>query len=297
MSRPNSTSVIQRLPPRVNRQSSIDETEPKGGDERSEHLLFRFLKRKTLEAVRRLSIFAAICLLIQALMVAFSAYHPFLEVANHFLMHGIAASVLVLPLLCWFRVRATACLLTVSLLGMLIYAQPWVAYWASQPVPDASQKRTIRVLSWNVLAVNESVTEVNELIEESDADVVVLIETRPGFLEQLPILANEYPYSERKLAWGGSGIAIFSRLEGTDFEFLDLGFPAQPALVAEIRRFDSPTMKIVGLHTLSPLPLRRTYIRNGQFDSLMRWSSQQMEPVCVCGDFNATPWTKPTAKA
>lgn len=235
---------------------------------------------------------------LQSLLILLSRFHPLLELANHFVLHGLLAATLSLIVLVvqpprnrWLQLG-----LVVSWCYLLFLVQPRGLYLHS-PHPIAEDARnSIKVLSWNVLAVNTSYAEINQVIQQADADVVVLIETQPNLIEQLPYLTTAYTSSYRVLAWAGNGISIFSKVAETEINLEPFGCPWQPALIASVPGKSSQDgqekkIQLVALHTLSPIPIQRAELRDQQLASLRRWAAEQTDPVCVCGDLNTTPWT------
>lgn len=232
----------------------------------------------------------AIC--VQAIFVCFSSLHPLLELANHCSMHALAASLVLIPLLYYLNNRGLMVCLGVACAYLILVTKPWTLLPSSSP--PVANEQAIHVLSWNMLSINKSFEEIESMVREVDPDVLVLIEVRPGIIGDLPYITSNYEYSLLRPSWGGEGIAMFSRLQGTEFDFADYDFPRQPAIIATIPAADSDSeLTLVGLHTLSPLPLFRAAIRDRQIRSFNEWSQNQSGPVCVCGDFNITPWTGP----
>jgi len=235
---------------------------------------------------------------LQTVLILLSRFHPLLELANHLALHGLVVASLSLVVLFFQSPRNRMVLfgLMLSWCYLLFLVQPWSLYMRSPPAVAEDAANSITVLSWNVLAVNSSYTEIDRVIQQADADVVVLIETQPNLLEQLPYLTSNYPISHKVLDWGGSGICLFSKVAGTEIQLEPFGCPRQPALIASIpgkpsRDDQGRTIQLVGLHTLSPIPIRRTKLRDRQLAALRRWAAEQTGPVCVCGDLNTTPWT------
>lgn len=247
---------------------------------------------------RFMALMVAYAVSLQSLLILLSRLHPLLELANHFALHGLlAASLSLIVLLVQpLRNRLVQLGLVISWCYLLFLVQPWGLYLRSLPAVAEDSRNSIEVLSWNVLAVNESYSEINQVLQHADADVVVLIETQPNLIEQLPYLATAYSSSYKVLAWGGNGISIFSKVAGTEIRLEPFDCPQQPALIASIPGGPSQdgqekTIQLVGLHTLSPIPVRRTEMRDRQLAALRRWAAEQTDPTCVCGDLNTTPWT------
>lgn len=144
-----------------------------------------------------------------------------------------------------------------------------------------------------MLATNENFGGLKQLLQDHSPDLLVLIELRPGVIERTGYLLEHYPRYRYRPSWGGEGIGIFAKEGVASYEFEDFGFEKQPALIANVTGKNNQTLKLVGLHTLSPIPLDRVAIRDAQLDELALWSQSTNSPIAVCGDFNISPWTTP----
>ena len=215
---------------------------------------------------------------------------PVFELATHCYFHCLIASFVLLPLACILKARTTAIALGLVLICTGWFVQPWQLWTAS---PELNPKLTdkLRILSWNVLVANQSNLEAIEIVSDQDPDVVVLIELRHNFLEPTPWLKEQYPYFFESPSWGGEGIGVYSRVEGTIFRIEDFENAFQPAIVAKIPGSQGQSVELVALHALSPLPRFRAHIRDRQLRAVANWAEQHQRPVCVCGDFNITPWS------
>ncbi|MEM7479279.1 MAG: endonuclease/exonuclease/phosphatase family protein [Planctomycetota bacterium] len=233
--------------------------------------------------------------LVQTICHLLGFVHAFLELASHCCVHVLCFGVLLLPLLFWMRRRKSALAVAVCCAVLASYVQPWNLYLpVKHPIQGESQ---LKVLSWNILSRNKRIEDVVRLVKKSDADLVVLIEARPGIMELIPELLEEYPIHLERPSWAGEGIAMLSRIEGTTMRFEDFTWPRQPAIIADLPaqngQADGESLQLVGMHALSPVPLSRTKIRDEQLEALGEWAVKQETPVCVCGDLNITPWASP----
>lgn len=239
-----------------------------------------------------LFVLGAVGLSLQTLSIWFSGLHPIFELANHFSAHAVWAGLVIVPGIIYFRRKLLAFCSSVAWGYLLLLVAPWSLYIAPTSLATAEQTSTsIKVLAWNVLVTNQSYAKIQAMVRERNPDVLVLIETPPGILEHLPEIVQNYPMSESYLHWGGGGICVFSRIAGTEFELKDFECPRQPAIVATIPSPTGTIVKLVGIHPLSPLPVARAYMRDKQLRAFAKWTLDKETPVCVCGDFNTTPWT------
>lgn len=240
-------------------------------------------------SIQHATITIACLLCIQVVFISLSRLDPWLELAVHFAMHGLIASLAVIPVLWLTKHRTTAvvCLLTAAYFGFL--TQPWIFLFGEPPTPRTD---TFRVLAWNILATNEDTTEIEGVIREVDPDILVLIEVRPNLMENLTFIEKTYPKSEVITHWGGMGIAVFCKRPDIELKVERFEIQVMPSIVAHIQSKDgSRQMNLVAMHTFSPTPPGRAVVRDRQLASFREWATNQTVPICLTGDLNTTPWT------
>lgn len=149
-------------------------------------------------------------------------------------------------------------------------------------------KRDLRILSFNVLANNENYSEIIEYIRESDADVVVLHE------------ASE-PWEEA-VGEAGLGYTVWLNRHPDDiFSSMVMG-PADAVVESHGFRLRDPRavsiqlasgVSVLAIHPLSPQRGSRSDLRDKQLRWAGQWVLEQVGPVVVTGDFNASPYSYP----
>ncbi len=234
----------------------------------------------------------------QVVCCLFSQLHPVLELAVHACMHTTVFTLLLLPILVWRHgLGWLTGVVGLCLCILLSFTQPWqlstLARNDEQSRLLEKDGESLRVLSWNVLSTNRRTEDIEALIRSQDPDIIVMIETRPHFLELMPELLRDYPNYVERAAWSGNGISVLSRREDITYRLEGFGFARQPAVVASLP--PGPAGReatLVAMHTLSPMPPRRASIRDRQLAELRKWVVQQQQAVCVCGDLNITPWAR-----
>jgi len=148
-----------------------------------------------------------------------------------------------------------------------------------------------RALLCNVLQENRRYQAVLQLIEASQADIIVLLETGEAWMEALAPLRERYPFYINRL-WGGENydIALFSRLPFTEAGFRHFEANRVPSVVA---RFDwgGRCLTIIGTHPAPPKSRRQFLYRNEHLNQLARFAAAQPGEVMVMGDLNLTSWS------
>ena len=199
--------------------------------------------------------------------------------------------------------------LFVCIIGAISFQRWWIGillviatFWCSvgvlsvylQVVQPAPGDTKIRIMSYNVLAENQSYQDVKKQIAKLNPDVVVIVEYDHQWHETMQSLIDDatYPHSTRAPRWHGFGIAIFSKLPLTNTRTIQLTpeITDAPMVTAEFM-VGQQKLRLAGLHVFSPVTANRLQIRNDQFTDAADFLSKSTIPTVVVGDFNCAPWS------
>ncbi len=225
--------------------------------------------------------------LAQCLLMLVARLGDTIELASHFSMHSLVLSTVLLPVLYFARMRHTLWVAMAVTLILLPVVQPWRLLPIGETVNESFTQQ-YKVLSWNVLSSNYEFEKIDKIIADEDADILVLIEVREGFLEKLPSLSR-YKSGLVHPSWRGGGIAVMTKQSDVPLALHEFDYPTQPAISVALEG-DGRRMQLLAVHTFSPMPISRTPHRDRQLDSFVDWSLTQDQPVCMVGDLNITPW-------
>lgn len=163
------------------------------------------------------------------------------------------------------------------------------AFWYQQP---AGGNDVVKIMSFNVLGINNQFESVIGRIKEHDPDVVTILEYANQWSTALEKLNDDYPYRLLQPRWHGFGIAIFSKRPflNSSTMLITPDVTDNPLVAAEIE-IDGAAVRLVGVHLLSPMNRARLRIRNRQLEEVADLVNQRDVPTIVMGDFNCTPWS------
>ena len=230
--------------------------------------------------------------------------HPIWDLASHFSWHTWVALSVVLTTAC-FSMRVSFGEKRLRWWHRFIMVLPpwlyltWVTTpWAVLPLasndPDAEG---LKILSWNIWVMNSSPEQVLDLVQNSQADVVALIEVGPDQAIVLKQLELRYPYCHWIPDHSSRGIAVLSRIEGTRFRSFDLAGQGMPAIEVDVPAAGNhSSFRVMAVHTRSPDLHQRTLDRNEQLQSLSEWAALPGKPGIIVGDLNITPWSPPFSR-
>ena len=254
--------------------------------------LWQRLQNRVWLTLQHIAITIAIGLCGLMALTWFANFNPWIELAVHFSLHAFVLSIIVAPLLWVSNHRRTAVVCGACVLWFGFLVQPWI-FLSSGSVTHPTK---VRVLSWNILAMNERFDAIEQTIRQHNPELLVLIEVRPDLMKNLPWLTENYSRAMVLPAWSGGGIAILCRndVHSVDVEFTSENHvtSAMPSVVAKLTSKQNRSVEVSAVHTYSPNPPERGLQRNRQLEAYRKWVADRPAPQCLVGDLNTTPWAK-----
>ncbi len=222
----------------------------------------------------------------------FADLSPWIELSVHFALHALVLAVLVIPFLWASKHKRTAIVCSVCGLWFGYLVQPWIFI----PVSNPAEVDSVKILSWNVLAMNERFDAIEEVIRQSNPELLILIEVRPDLMKNLPWVTENYTHASVMPAWSGSGIGVLLRNDvdkiKVEYSVEYHAFKSMPSIVARLTNKENRSMEVSAVHTYSPNPPERGLQRDSQLLAYLEWVVERPEPQCLVGDLNTTPWAK-----
>lgn len=233
--------------------------------------------------------------------VGFAAQiHLVFDLASHFRVQYLIIQLLGLIWVCrafqgMKRIAFTAVTLAaLTLNASLIWAYASPAHFA----PTDPKQAQLKLLQMNVLVFNKKYEKIEDIIRQSQADIVSLQEIDTqwfGRLKQMPIY-RRYPYRVEHLK---AGNILLSKLPIQHAKIVH--FPEGRLgkaiyrdeggyIVAELN-LKGQNISLINLHP--PVPISTKYIQSYQrYLSLLAAEKPNLSPtVILLGDLNTTPWS------
>ncbi|MFN2100241.1 endonuclease/exonuclease/phosphatase family protein [Altererythrobacter sp. MF3-039] len=158
---------------------------------------------------------------------------------------------------------------------------------------EARRDGCFSVLAHNVLQSNREYDRTIELIRETDADVVLLMETDQAWLDALAPVLENYPGQIRRPLDNTYGIMLATRLPMADSSIQDLAQEDTPSVFATLTA-GKRLFRLIGLHPRPPQPNQDTEERDAEIIVAARQSRDMELPVLALGDFNDVAWSDTT---
>lgn len=210
------------------------------------------------------------------------------ELASHFrLQYAIALALLAAVMLARAHYRWALLFVSGALLNTLLLTPRLLPPAEASATADEPR---LRLLLANVRAENRAIARIQAMIDDSAADLVVLLEVTPELAAHLESWAGRYPYRQTMPRNDYFGIALLSRLPFQKAEVVTLSAAGLPSIIAELgdgkQRFT-----LIGTHPLPPVSAAAAADRNAQFAALAMRARQTHTPLVLAGDLNTSPWS------
>ena len=212
-----------------------------------------------------------------------------LDIPGHFrLQYGLILTIA--AALAWWLgnplLGLSAALLAFSNLIVVLplYLRPQRALAATGQTPVR------RVLFANLWQPNRAHAEVRALIQSSQPDLVLLVETNQRWLDELEPLRQAYPFWVVQPREDNYGVAVLSRHPILEREVRTFSVAGVPNIVARLD-MDGQPLTVVCTHPPPPKSRSETRARDEQMANLANLAALRTEPMLLCGDLNLTPWS------
>ncbi|MCP5094916.1 MAG: hypothetical protein GY943_05125 [Chloroflexi bacterium] len=210
------------------------------------------------------------------------------ELTSHFRWHlFLILMVLMMPFV-WGGKPIQASL---TLLFGFVNLLPVLPLFRPRKVHD-SNSPSYRVLMLNVWYEGDDYCGVKALIEETNPDIVVLVEITAAWESALSDVIAAYPYWDGAAITRKYGVMFLSRIPLAEGGLYRLNDGERPSLIAHLDLgVGERPLILIGMHPAAPVRSERARIRNEQLEKVSQFIETQSSAVLLVGDLNMTPWS------
>ncbi len=155
---------------------------------------------------------------------------------------------------------------------------------------DTLPKESLKIASINLLSSNHDYNSVRHYIEQSDPDLLVLLEYTPQWdLNLSRDFLDVFPYQLEEIRTHNFGIALWSKHAFESHQvlnFTEWDFPMIEAKIALVNGY----LTVASIHLENPVGRDNMKLRNHQVDQLIS-RYQDYENFILIGDYNMTPYS------
>jgi endonuclease/exonuclease/phosphatase (EEP) superfamily protein YafD len=176
-----------------------------------------------------------------------------------------------------------------------------VAIWPYTPLMETQAKAAegcapasrVKLLTSNVLMTNDDAARLKAAIEETDPDIVFLVETDERWDQRMAFLKSSYPHAVRRPLDNTYGMLLYSRLPLISPRVRFLVEDDVPSIKTGVRLKSGARVDLYGLHPKPP-PHQDTAQRDAELIIVAREVAKSRVPAIVLGDLNDVAWSDTT---
>lgn len=216
----------------------------------------------------------------------FGGYNLFLDLTSHFrLQYYLIASALMIIFVLMRKWRWTLLsLIPVAVNGFFIFS------WFIAPPVQMQTTPDLRILICNVEKYNKHYDSVIKTVEESGADVAVLVETDFEWTKNLDTLKQNYPYQMIRGRDDCLGMSVFSRFP---LEAEQLRLHKDNEVYSHTMKItaDGKAFTLIAVHVQLPVLFWHFAHRSAGYQEVIEQVKSHPSPIVVAGDFNTAMWS------
>lgn len=165
-----------------------------------------------------------------------------------------------------------------------------------QQVEDQDEDEQLSVLVANVEVDNRDADPLHALIEDTEPDLILALETDEWWAEQLRPLADTYPHTVECPQENSYGMMLFSRRPLVDTNIRYMVEDNIPSIHAKVELPSGRRTYLHGMHPRPPHPTHDpdTTERDAELLLLAREIRDRAAPTIVVGDLNDVSWSYTT---
>lgn len=230
----------------------------------------------------------------------FARWHHLAELLVHFRVQYFIGAVAAAIVLMALRQRGLA---TLAILILAINGWEVLPRLVGRPAMTWSS-RTYTALVANVYSNNPDTGILLSTVQESEPDILVLLELTPQLADQMRQLHDLYPHRVARPRDDNFGIGLYSRLPISDYAVqisnktqidslsvtLSLTEEGQGS-PDESMNDNTPKLHVIATHPPPPGSSTQTEDRNADLEKIATLAADSTDPVLLLGDLNTTPWS------
>jgi endonuclease/exonuclease/phosphatase (EEP) superfamily protein YafD len=154
-------------------------------------------------------------------------------------------------------------------------------------------ERMLRLVTVNVLMTNREIDGLGATLQETDPDLVLVLEPDAWWTERLAEMLPSHTFRVLHPLDNTYGIALFSRLELLNPEVRFLLKPEIPSIRTRVRLPSGEDIVLLGVHPEPPSPSESdtSLPRDAELVLVGREVAKDPKPVIVAGDLNDVAWS------
>ncbi|MBP6115378.1 MAG: endonuclease/exonuclease/phosphatase family protein [Neisseriaceae bacterium] len=192
--------------------------------------------------------------------------------------------------------------LVMGALGLCALYLAWVIYPYTPLGPKMIERVALRpdevplrLLVANVLQYNTDYTRLVSLIQETEPDVMLMLETNQAWLDHLRPATDAYPYRVEVPLENTYGLLLYAKLPLSNEQVNYLISEEIPSVIVDVA-YQGQTIRLYGVHPTPPVPQENEESTERDAEILMvgKMAKAYGEAAIVFGDLNDVAWSRTT---
>ncbi|MFY0627032.1 MAG: endonuclease/exonuclease/phosphatase family protein [Reichenbachiella sp.] len=155
---------------------------------------------------------------------------------------------------------------------------------------DIDIQNTVKIVCLNLLSSNGKVESVEAFINSESPDILVLQEMTELWQIMLEPTLASYQYKTAIPRTDNFGIALYSRIERTSSDVINIGESGLPSIEAQFN-FGKDSITILATHPLPPVGRKYFTSRNDQLRALSNFAVSAKNELILIGDLNCSSFS------
>ena len=171
---------------------------------------------------------------------------------------------------------------------------PYTRLYRSAKFSVQKHSESISMLSVNVYQFNEEYGRLLDLINETDPDIILTMETNHEWQNALEVIEKKYPATIKVALENTYGMHFYTRLKADKLIVNYLVADDIPSVEATLRTKGGALLYFFGVHPSPPSPTKEetSKERDSELLLLAKKIKTINGPVVVAGDFNNVAWAR-----
>ena len=196
----------------------------------------------------------------------------------------------------WAMFLASGLLATIVIQAWFVYPYTTLATpeVSSLPSAEVRPEARVRLMIANVYMYNRADSQLLRVVEETDPDMLLLLEPDTWWVDHISSLRQRYRYHHERPLDDTYGMALYSRYPLNNFTTLFLQHDNVPSFHCDVSLPSGRSFRFHGVHPVPPILSEHPDNAGRQEHELIavgKLVKKKQLPTVVAGDFNDVAWS------
>ncbi len=154
---------------------------------------------------------------------------------------------------------------------------------------DTKLENYFKLVSINLLTQNTQYQATRDYINQTDADLLILLESSQVWIDNLTEVTSQYPYKEELARDDNFGICLYSKYQ---IDSINIFYKEKlGSSISAFFEYQGKQIKIIALHPKPPLNYEYFTFRNDFFKNIINEEKNRDYELILAGDFNMSSYS------